>query len=91
MYTLTVYKKSKGCPNCAILDRLAPTIQKKYPEVQWNFVVIEPEKGETVPEFVKSFPTSVLTRHEDLKHSHEVFTFAGYDGLAKKIHETLNS
>lgn len=91
MYRLVVFKKNKGCPNCAILDRLAPTIQAKYPDVGWDYVVFDPDNPTELPEYVKSFPTAVLYRYEDMQHGSELFVHSGYDGLAKKIHMSVNS
>lgn len=86
MYKLVVYKKSSGCSQCAVLDRLTPNIQKKYPEVAWEYVIVDPEEDNTLPSFVGGFPTSALYKDDE-----QVFVHPGYDGLAKKLHGVLNS
>lgn len=89
MYKMTVYKKDKGCPNCAVLDRLIPTLQKKYPEiVSWEYVVVSADDPNTkLPDFVKSFPTSVLGRGDD----NDATVIVGYENIGKKLNEVIRS
>lgn len=84
MQTLFVYKKSKNCPACATLDKLSPIIKKKYPHITWEYIVFDADNMETadVPDFVRSFPTSVL--YDD--KGNELATIVGYESLAKTLH-----
>lgn len=87
-YKLLVYKKAKNCPSCRTLDLLTPKIKEKYPEVEWDYVVVSGDENNPddpiLPEFVKSFPTSVL-----FKDGEEVLTIRGYESLAKELHGQL--
>lgn len=85
MYKLLVYKKTENCPACKTLDMLTPRIKSKYPQVEWEYVLFDENNPITLPDFVRSFPTSVLSKDGEV-----VFIEGGYENLAKLIHEATN-
>lgn len=83
MVEVITYKKQSGCPNCLVLDRLLPKVKPQFSGVEWSSQSFS--DGDSPPEGVTSFPTSVV-----LRDGVEVGRVIGYDSFPRKLQEILS-